>query len=168
MLCTHNDGEVVMGVSLIDASSPRTCDLRDCGVIKTLDPGRDRSALLGWSTTHFAESRVSDGPVDVRFCRLERVDLLGVARSAFHKGSPTSSPAASRLDIGITLAVSQGAVLRTPLYLVSMRNPRRTSQRRLATRRIPLAHRIRHMARGNHRTTTNSSDTASYRRSSTS
>jgi hypothetical protein len=34
VLCTHNDGEVVMGISLIDASSPRTCDLKHCGVIK--------------------------------------------------------------------------------------------------------------------------------------
>lgn len=34
VLCTHNDGEVVMGISLIDASSPRTCDLTYCGVIK--------------------------------------------------------------------------------------------------------------------------------------
>lgn len=34
VLCTHNDGEVVMGISLIDASSPRTCDLKHCGVIR--------------------------------------------------------------------------------------------------------------------------------------
>jgi len=34
VLCTHNDGEVVMGISLIDATSPRTCDLKHCGVVK--------------------------------------------------------------------------------------------------------------------------------------
>jgi hypothetical protein len=34
VLCTHNDGEVVMGISLIDATTPRTCDLKHCGVIK--------------------------------------------------------------------------------------------------------------------------------------
>ena len=34
VLCTHNDGEVIMGISLIDATSPRTCDLKHCGVIK--------------------------------------------------------------------------------------------------------------------------------------
>ncbi len=34
VLCTHNDGEVLMGISLIDATAPRTCDLKHCGVIK--------------------------------------------------------------------------------------------------------------------------------------
>ncbi|MFY1618125.1 hypothetical protein [Micromonospora sp. WMMD736] len=34
VLCTHNDGEVLMGISLIDATTPRTCDLKHCGVIK--------------------------------------------------------------------------------------------------------------------------------------
>jgi hypothetical protein len=34
VLCTHNDGEVVTGISLIDATTPRTCDLKYCGVIK--------------------------------------------------------------------------------------------------------------------------------------
>jgi len=34
VLCTHNDGEVLMGISLIDATAPRTCDLEHCGVIK--------------------------------------------------------------------------------------------------------------------------------------
>jgi hypothetical protein len=33
-MAAHNDGEVVMGISLIDASSPRTCDLEHRGVIQ--------------------------------------------------------------------------------------------------------------------------------------
>lgn len=34
VLCTHNDRGVLMGISLIDATTPRTCDLKHCGVIK--------------------------------------------------------------------------------------------------------------------------------------
>jgi hypothetical protein len=34
VLCTHNDGETLNGISLIDGSGPRSCDLRYCGVIK--------------------------------------------------------------------------------------------------------------------------------------
>jgi hypothetical protein len=34
VLCTGNEGEAVEGISLIDASSPRSCDLRHCGVVK--------------------------------------------------------------------------------------------------------------------------------------
>jgi hypothetical protein len=34
VLCTHNDGGSLMGISLIDATTPRSCDLNHCGVIK--------------------------------------------------------------------------------------------------------------------------------------
>jgi hypothetical protein len=34
VLCTYNDGEVLTGISLIDATTPRACDLKHCGVIK--------------------------------------------------------------------------------------------------------------------------------------
>jgi hypothetical protein len=34
VLCTRNDGGVLMGISLIDATTPRTCDLKHCGVIR--------------------------------------------------------------------------------------------------------------------------------------
>jgi hypothetical protein len=34
VLCTRSDGDDVEGISLIDASSPRGCDVRHCGVIK--------------------------------------------------------------------------------------------------------------------------------------
>jgi hypothetical protein len=34
VLCTRNDGEEIEGISLIDGSFPRSCDLRHCGVVK--------------------------------------------------------------------------------------------------------------------------------------
>jgi hypothetical protein len=36
VLCTHvaEDGEVLMGISLIDATSPRSCSVSHCGPIK--------------------------------------------------------------------------------------------------------------------------------------
>ena len=48
VLCTHlaEDGEVLMGISLIDATSPRSCSVVHCGPIKltvadVLDARRD-------------------------------------------------------------------------------------------------------------------------------
>ena len=38
VLCTHVDGDEVAGISLIDASMPRSCSLSHCGVVKlTID-----------------------------------------------------------------------------------------------------------------------------------
>lgn len=34
VLCTYNDGDAVQGISLIDATTPRSCSLRHCGVIR--------------------------------------------------------------------------------------------------------------------------------------
>lgn len=34
VLCTHRNGDDVEGISLVDGSLPRTCSIRDCGVIK--------------------------------------------------------------------------------------------------------------------------------------
>lgn len=34
VLCLHNDGDAVRGVSLIDGTWPRSCSLDHCGVVK--------------------------------------------------------------------------------------------------------------------------------------
>lgn len=75
VLCTHNDGETVNGISLIDGTSPRSCDLVYCDVIKLSIaevieikadwPGyvarrSEEYRLEGGGTTHDAPGAIED------------------------------------------------------------------------------------------------------------
>jgi hypothetical protein len=46
-LCTRKDGDALTGISLINATTPRACDLAHCGVIK-LSIGDVIAARADW------------------------------------------------------------------------------------------------------------------------